>query len=701
MYKKILRIFLTLTNLLIAFLAIYLVISTDNNAKILQRTILDESFTQIGLPKYPTSNSEYQKIVQAFQDTSKELNIPIIKKIGYQGAGGNEFINFEVSNLSTTSLSQNFNQHFQNGKTYSTKKLSNSMPLQKYGDVDFTVKPLSKNGNREGLFYIESIQTSSVKAFQKLLCKNINTSLHSHYQPKNFTSYTLPTDDDVWTIDYSWIQTALISLIIFQIFFYFVYLLSSAHELGIFKLTGHSSLFAFKKLILLELTIGFLIPLSSLLIYIPFSKRGTIFIPAVKLLAFFFIGEVIISFVLIFLAQQISIKKLLQGFTSSKGIFYTLFITKGILLVYIILNFLPIAQAELSFISSVPKNSIYQNYANIFPSYIGYNPERLTNNNLDYHVNHDDLYPIFDKNKALYIDTSDLSGANATLKFRTADVNSNYLQHFLIKDEKNKKVNIKSFTNSHSYIVLLPEKYRKYKSSIINKLQSDYHNLYQSSLKPHKKYKFDIKFIYIKNNQPIYNEKGHKVYNYTYINVITPDNYQLNTLDIGLGQAADCIKIPLVNKSVKQTYQKYYPVFKKYNMVDNFPGFIRSSEYQTAELNSELEDIKYDIVPEVISVILYLIISISIIYLYFSIYGRNFAIKYTMGISNWRATISYWILWIFEISLLVLFCIFEHISLTTPTNITLFLTMAIIDLLISISSIQFFSKSTLRRFLHD
>lgn len=700
MYKKVLRFFLTLTNLLIAVLAIYLVITQDNNSKIVQRANLDNNFTQIGLPKYPTSNAEYKKLIQAFQDTSKELNIPVIKKTTYQGANNKRFINFEVSNLSTTLLSQNFNRSFQNGRTYSTKKLVNSIPLKKYGNTDFTVKTLTTKGNHEGFLYIETLLNSDVKAFQKLLCQKINASMHTHYHPKDFNAYTLPTDQDLWATDYSWIRTALISLVIFQVFFYLVYILSFARESGIFKLTGHSSLFAFKKLVLPELSIGFLIPLFGLLIYLPFSNRANIFIPTIELLAAFFISEAILSFILIFLSQRISIKKLLQGFSSSKEIFYALFISKGILLVYIVLNFLPIAQAELSFMNTQSSNSVYQNYANIFPSYIGYNPETFTNDNINYRVRLNNLYPVFDNNGAIYIDTASLTKANSKLKLRNANINSNYLQHFLLKDSNNQKVAIKS-SNSSSYIILLPEKYRKYQKKIINEARTTYQSIYHSYMNPDKKYDFNIKLIYLKNNQPIYDEKGHKVYNYTHIYVITSRNYRLNIPDFGLGNSSDSLKIPLINNSVMQTYQKYYPLLKKYNMADNFPNFIQSNEYQKEELKSNFEEIKYNIIPEIISLTLYLIISISIIYLYFSIYGKNFAIKYTLGISKWRATWNYWLLWGAAISVMVLFCLYRHISLTTPVNATLFITTTTIDFLISITSIHFFSKSTLWRFLHD
>lgn len=700
MYKKVLKFFLMLTNLLIALLAIYLMIAQDNNSKIVQRANLDNNFTQIGLPRYPTSNAEYEKLVQAFKDTSKELSIPVIKKTAYQGADNKRFINFEVSNLSTSLLSQNFNRHFQSGKTYSTKKSINAIPLKKYGNTDFTVKTLTTKGNHEGFFYIETLLNSDVKAFQKLLCKNINAYMHTHYQPKDFNAYTLPTDQDLWTRDYSWIRTALISLVIFQVFFYLVYILSFARESGIFKLTGHSSLFAFKTLILPELSIGFLIPLFSLLIYLPFSNRANIFIPTIELLAAFFISEAILSFILIFLSQKISIKKLLQGFSSSKGIFYALFISKGALLVYIVLNFLPIAQAELSFMSTQASNYVYQNYANIFPSYIGYNPETFTNDNINYRVRLNNLYPTFDNDGAIYIDTSSLVGDNSKLKLRDANINSNYLQHFPLKDSKNNKVTIKA-SNTSSYIILLPEKYQKYQNEIVNEARINYQSIYRSHMSPDQKYDFNVKFIYIKNNQPIYDEKGHKIYNYTHIYVVTPDNYQINTPDFGLGKSSDSLKIPLINNSVKQTYQKYYSLLKKYNMIDNFPNFIRSSNYQKEELKSNFEEIKYNIIPEVISLALYLIISISVIYLYFSIYGKNFAIKYTLGISKWHATWNYWLLWGLAVLIMILFCIYRHIPLTTPINATLFITVAVVDFLISIISIHFFSKSTLWRFLHD
>lgn len=287
------------------------------------------------------------------------------------------------------------------------------------------------------------------------------------------------------------------------------------------------------------------------------------------------------------------------------------------------------------------------------------------------------LYPLFDKKGALLIDSSGLEGNNKDLPTRPLVVNLNYLDKFF----HNKEILNKLHQNkSKDIIILLPKKYLSEKKLIAQSFPNT-----------------NIDFIHIDKRISLPSTSGPQTSNYTFINVVTPYNYTAQPyLNLATGDINDPLKIPLDHHTPQTLYKKYLSVLKQTNFVDNFPNFIKCKNRSFEEFKADLSNIVLSIYPIIVSFILYLLTTISGIYLYMNIYGKSFMVKQTLGFSLINSSINYWKLWLMQTILLflVLPSIFH-----TNTSILLFL-LIFFDALLSYVSIKIFSNQTKRRFLN-
>lgn len=138
----------------------------------------------------------------------------------------------------------------------------------------------------------------------------------------------------------------------------------------------------------------------------------------------------------------------------------------------------------------------------------------------------------------------------------------------------------------------------------------------------------------------------------------------------------------------------------KNNLWDNYPQLIRASDANNQLLKQSAGEVLYNAVFIMISLLLFMIISLATAYLYFSVYRRSYAIKQTLGISVFKSSMAFWKLWLGQLFITILFILgighkFEH-----ATEI-LFLLAVVIDLSISILGIKIFSHHAIRSFLND
>ena len=161
------------------------------------------------------------------------------------------------------------------------------------------------------------------------------------------------------------------------------------------------------------------------------------------------------------------------------------------------------------------------------------------------------------------------------------------------------------------------------------------------------------------------------------------------------------MKIALHGKSPDYVYKTVYKhLLYKNNLLNNYPQLIRASDINNQLLKQSEGLVLSNAIFIGISLLLFVIISLATAYLYFSVYGRSYAIKQTLGISVFKSSIAFWELWLGQLLITILFILGTGNKLD-PATISLFLIAVIIDLIISIFGIKIFSHHAIRSFLND
>lgn len=682
MYKKLLKATLTIINLSLAFLVFLFFLTKSNNEHTLKQIDISNNYQAIGIPIYPTNHKDYAKIIDALDETSKKLSVPYLKKSYYEGtvAGHPNYfstvthLTYEVSNLPSSLIKDNFETKFKN-KIYSTK-LSSPQKIKKY-NLDITVRPITKFPETyEGSFYIESLESDVYKDFTQELRKNLNSKFHKNWSIKDFKPYPdIPLTYNATELNFNQL---IITLSIFDLAFLVIYILSFSYEIGISRLHGYSIFYVIKKFILPEILLGLGIMLAiSIPLSIYYNLNNYIYLLSAICLLIFFV-QTLISSVITSILFLLPINNLLKHLSYNKGLFRTLFLAKGLLIIYLFFSAFSLFQlAKVSFPHH--DKDYFSKYAAVFPLYQGYNTINDKDKPLSSHIK---LVKQFIKDGSIYVDwASGPEGHNAV-------VNSTYLQFNPLKDTKNKQINI-SFNHKH-LVFLLPEKNKNLKKEILNHLDSGMYGY-----DPHPE------FIFIKNNQPIIRADTTKSSNYRYIAVFT-----LKTTDYiipanwGTGNADDSLKIPLNGRTPQQIYWHYYPLLKKYNQDDNYPQVIYSKDANFQEIISTTGSIISDFIATFISIILFILVNIAVIYLYFSIYGQKIAIKQTLGYNYWNYLRDYWLLWLAQLA--IIFILIKMIfPFTGPILLIGIGFLAILDFTISFIASHVFSRTILERYLYE
>ena len=696
MYKKILKMCFILVNIIAASLWLVYIISQYNNTEATKEFDLTNDYAQLGFPKYQTTNDDYRKQLKAIQKTSDELNVPYMKRTYYLGSGTNyeeydynrhtQNVLFEVSDLNTTALKNNFGINFENGEKYSTKDLDGVKHLKKYSNVDFTIEQISLKKSpfsREGVFFIQTHDVEIINKYLSGLRYNYNKAFKTHYNINDFKPAQIYTVSDDLSLDSEGIKSMAKTMMIFQMAFFIIYSISFIYEIGVYKLLGYRTLMILKKILLPELISSFIFVLIIGTIYELVNNDISIVWNSFSVLVLILTAEIAYSLLLIAALQHISTNMLLIKRSYTGYLFKVSFVVKGILLIYLLSAALPLADVEYQLMKTVkePQVTSYKKYTNFFPKVQGYNEEQspMKMTRLQQRV----LYPQLDKIGALYIDTSQIMKENKPYQ-RNVDININYLNFDPLYDIKGNKINISK--KEKRPIILLPLKNLKFKKQILSS--------YDQDLQP--------ELILMKNNQTIFNTKGHKISNFAYINVVTNKNLSSDTiLDIFTGEADDTVKIPLNNQTPAQIYKKVKPLLQKYNLEDNLPQLIRADQSKKADFANAVGEVYADIFVIMVSVIMFIIISIVMLYLYFSVYGNRFAIKQTLGISRLKSMLGYWGLWILQVVIVLIVLTVFIQKIIDPPVYLLFSSAVVLDFFISIIGLKIFSKKAIERFLNE
>lgn len=682
MYKKILRIILALLNFSITFIIFLSFLIPSNTEHTLKQVDISNNYTAIGIPFYPTNQKDYDKLIDGLNETSKKVSVPFLKKLYYEGTHS-EHVNYffpvahltyEVSNLPDSLISENFDTKFKN-RTYSTY-LVNAERLKKY-NLDITVRPITRHSESfEGTFYIERQEDDTKKEFIQELRRNLNKKFNQNWTLKDFeASEEIPVDYNTPYVNFTQL---IVSFTIFSIIFLIVYTLSFSYEIGIYRLHGQSILKIVSNLFSRETILGLL---SMLLLSVPLSIHYELF-NYISLLAIICstitLVECLIAWIIVWCLSLLPVSHLLKRLSYHKAIFHGLFLTKGLLIFYLFFScfsLFNLAKTSISYQNTSP----YSGYASFYPLYMGYNSVEDTQKT--FRSSNNVLKQLL-KDDSLYIDTLySKKGADII-------ISANYLKFNPINDINNKTIKIPS--DSKDVYILVSKKNK----SEIKKIIQEY---YQENYNPAKK----VKVIPIKNNQPITKADASKIRKYRKIIIFSYNTISnVYARNWGTGQANDQLKIPLKGRTPKQIYQHYYPLLKKYNLIDNYSQVIKSKDANYHELANLLGSAISDIFATIISLLLFALINISVIYLYFSIYGRKIAIMESLGYSSWRYLKNYWSMWLRQ--LCIVFLLIKFLFPFTGSVLLIGLVfLVLVDLIINCFATNIFSRTILRRYLNE
>ncbi|BDR59762.1 hypothetical protein KIM322_00230 [Lactobacillus xylocopicola] len=106
-----------------------------------------------------------------------------------------------------------------------------------------------------------------------------------------------------------------------------------------------------------------------------------------------------------------------------------------------------------------------------------------------------------------------------------------------------------------------------------------------------------------------------------------------------------------------------------------------------------------NIISTIITFISFITISVSLIYLYFFVFGRSYAIKQTLGASIYRSSMGLWLLWIVQVVLAIIFT-FRDGQFNVSGSILLTLAICI-DFLVSLVGVKVFARNSIRGLLNE
>ncbi|BDR59761.1 hypothetical protein [Lactobacillus xylocopicola] len=590
MFKQFLKWVLVITSAVTVFLWLFFMIDRHNNVMNQSKNNLDNFYIQLGLPIKATTNAKYKKIVDDISETSKQLNIPFLKRTNYKGGGLKtkkvdyaKYIDdtvFEVSDLNSSDLANIFKIKLKNGNEYSTKNLKDSVPLIKYGNADFTVKKINARKLpeiREGLFYLQTLDITAVEKFRKLLSKKLNKDLGTKLSERDFKVVEVPNVDESSSIDF---RQLAITMTFFQLIVIMIYCLSISRELGIYRLLGYTIATTLKQIAMPWLILGSGIGFTLTLIPELVNRHFEMLWPLFSLTCMIMIIFSLVIFVVAVLLKVLPTSRLLIKRTYAKIAFILLYIMKGILLTFVLASALPLGNLMYQYVTmsvSDKKSSVYDDYATFFPSVIGYNQDDLVNPDNTLKLLNGVIYSQISKNDGILVDTTGITGRNSEGKqqYQLVTINANYLNFNPIYKSNGARVEEKDVNRQPSILLS-----NKYKSNL--KLQAQINKYLSKSFRINK-----ARIIYINDSQSIIDESGKKIKNYGYIYVRSSHAFN-GYGNIFTGDGKDPLKIALHGKTPEEVYNnKYKTLFEKYNLTDNFPQLIRVSDVQLNLLQQE------------------------------------------------------------------------------------------------------------------
>lgn len=551
----------------------------------------------------------------------------------------------------------------------------------------------------QGTYFVELSKGINFDTFIKQLTKEINykldTDFTSEYFLSNSNEYT-----EIRSINRDILLYSSILLLIATIFMSYV-VLKNSKKINIYKLLGISNIRIWLKLFQINNTIIFSLTLFTLiLISILFGLDIDFIKSIIKYQIIYYFTVTIMALIPYILIIKTNISLNLKNKTNEiflvifNNIFKVIFTSIILLSSIMIVNNYKFIDQNLNNLGNWEKS---KSYGIFYPKYIGtdlsekdYTKANVTMSN--------ELYKILNKQGSIFIHSyeyeDDVDIINPEV-FKSIKVNPNYLKEYPVYDSLSNTINISE--NEDDYILLVPETYKKEELKIL-----EYFKQIRNSLFEYEKTKFsgnvrgqvetqDIRIIWTKKNQEIFsfnpevNKESNNMIKDPIIEVATENN-SVNSDLFGIlgGGNKDPIKIKLVNKDPKFTYEKLKPYLIQLHLDDNLKYLVTSNEKELWNVYNMEEKLNILYITLSIGIACFLVIMLQNLIITFSKYKKKIIIRRLFGLSYIKSykehILIFFMNWIIQLALLMKYMSMELI--------VIMIIFSIIEVTCSVASIR-------------
>jgi hypothetical protein len=680
--------------LLLSFLFSLSVASTIQNIERVRdfhrKTNTEDFFTEFKFPEFIVSNQQERMILELLESVSKELNVNYMARISSFGVRDSEFaetgnLSFEnvggehkffVSEQRDTSLLKNFQVSPQliNEKNYfatNVEKYPDAKHIENglQNNEDFFILPIQMAENlNPARFFVETKDKEILNVFLSKLTDNYNHLFETEYKIEDFQYENI---DLALNLSPPLETLSLVLFMIFYILSLLLWLLENNGRITIYRLNGFSSRKIVHTLLLKELLVLFF--LNNLIASLFILHSMNYLFVLMQLL--FFIFSLLISYSVAGLLKYFSLNKQLNHQTLGKNLFYTVYFAKLVLLLFSVIQLLPLAEFTHALISPKMENEKLENYAVFYPNFGGNESTLMDFSSTMRGLDKEPLLEQLLVDGAIEVDTRPFFEEEIEMIHRSIYVNTNYLDKYPIISITNQPIQIDK--EEERQIILIPERMMTYFAEIRAWFLNETFLDAQTVKEDH------ILFYTIQNEQEIFafdQETSYTITEPNIIHIMTLNNTPIFQRDFLTGDSfSEPLKIPL-NGSPKETYNRYLPLLKEAGLEDNFPFLIPMNQLRKVEQQMIYSlDIRQRIVELSVTILLVIVLISYSTLNYFRLHKQKFVIWRLNGASFFK---TYKSMFLFSGLQYLVFFIYVAAYSFQVTDVLIFLFFLLVEFIV-------------------
>lgn len=709
--KKIIYIFLIILSILTCF-EIYnkIDVNSINSILTIEKKIGEEFYIPDSLQ---ISNPD--EMYDALNEISENLKINIFRQVISSNIDGNFQIEKYILLKNNTQFFNkffinitNFKDEINNKDKYLSTENNNDENkignIYDFGNNDIIyIRPLSdlyQNYSVNGNYFVELPPDLSFNEFLETLTLSINNKFNSNFISNDFLITTESVQGIKNINNYLiFIRYSLLITIILLISYFIV---NNIKKISVYKLNGISILKIYFIFILKQISIIYIVCIIISTIICCLFESNLNFIYTV-------IFYQLLNYLIVTLASfgsylLISTKNINLGLKHKKNTNLIIFLNKffkiilSIIIILISMSVITTFSKTTKLINNLNNWDKSSDYGMFYPLNIGEDNEIFKTTPYKFFAQlSNELYPILNDNGSILIESR--SYEDETLKYYkennmnvllTLKINPNYLNEFPIYDINNNAISISE--DETNTILLIPEKYKENEQEILSEMRFYRNAQYEyeeevllNEISPEIKNQ-DIQIIWIENDQKIFSfnsevsKDDNNLISNPIVEVITLSNSVTCDRNTILGNGiTDPLKIKLIDKNPKKTYDKLIPILKELNLDDNLLYFVNIDTLTSSQLYNLKTQLYFLYIIFIIFIILFFVVSIQYYSIIYNKNKKDFIVKRIFGIGFFKTynkfLLDFFISWIIQI-ILILF-----INKNIVMNILLPIIYIIIDFL--------------------